>query len=392
VTRERERIVYLDNAATTPADPAAVEAMLPCFGAEWANPSSVHGAGVRARRLVERAREQVARAVAPNVPCRVVFTSGGTEANNLALLGLSGVRRGDTLVVSAVEHPSVREAARAAAARHGLELREAPVDAHGVLDLERFAALVGPGTALVALIHGQNETGVLQPVVEAARLLRERAPRAFLHVDAIQSFGKVPLAPLAGAADSVALSAHKVHGPKGIGALALFTRSSPQPQALGGGQEQGLRSGTENVPGIVGFGVAAERAAAGLEGAGAAMARMSDAIRAAFARVPDAAVLGADAPARLPSIVAAAVPGVRGEVLQHHLERLEPVGFTVGTGSACHAARAALSATYAALGLGEELARSVIRVSVAPRTAEEDVAAFCGALPGAVATLRELVR
>lgn len=381
--------LYLDHAATSPLDAAVLDAMLPYLGAEAGNPSSVHGPGVRARAGVERAREQLSGAVrgVAGRAARVTFTSGGTESNNLAVLGFVRARRTERVVTSAVEHPSVRKAAAAAAAEANVPHVEVPTDSRGVLDLDAFAEALTPRTTFVALIHGQNETGVLQPIAAAARVLRERSPRAHLHVDAVQSFGKVPLEDVVAVADSIAISAHKVHGPKGAGALVRFTERAPRPLLFGGGQEDGLRSGTENVAGIVGLAAAAGRAAEALPSTTRTLATLSDRVVRAFLSLDGVVVLGRDAE-RLPSIVAAAVAGVRGEVLQHHLEE---AGVVVGTGSACHARRSELSPTYASLGLDEPAARSVVRVSLSRHTTEEDVERFAEALPGAVRRLREHV-
>lgn len=379
--------VYLDHAATTPVDAAVLEAMLPYFSREFANPSSAHAAGLRARRAVETAREQIA-AAASVPPAEVVLTSGGSEASNLAICGLGRARKGDQVLASVVDHPASRRAAAALAELTGMPYREIPVDRSGRLDLGRLAELLTPKTALVALIHGQNETGVLQPIAAAAALLRERSPRAFLHVDAVQSFGKVDLAEVIACADSIALASHKIHGPKGVGALLLRTKTRPLPLIHGGGQEHDLRSGTENVPGIVGFGAAAARAAAALSESGPRIAAMRDAVEAAILACGGAHILGRESP-RLPTIAAAAIQGVKGEVLQHHLDQ---AGIAIGTGSACHAGKQEISPTFAAFGLDLEGARSVIRVSLSRATRPADVERFGAALAPAVARLRALAR
>lgn len=389
MTPETDRTLYFDHAATSPLDAAVLEEMLPYLRIETGNPSSVHGPGVRARAALERARERIRDAVT-GVSGRsgsVTFTSGGTEANNLAVLGFVRARRTDRVVTSAVEHPSVRKAATAAAAEAGIPHVEVETGPDGALDLERLAAALSPKTTFVALIHGQNETGVLQPISAAARVVRAAAPRAHLHVDAVQSFGKVRLDEVVAVADSIAVSAHKIHGPKGTGALIRFTRRAPVPLVFGGGQESDLRSGTEDVAGIVGFGAAAAHATEALVTATEHLAAISARVRSAFEALDGAALLGAGAP-RLPSIIAAAIAGVRGEVLQHHLEE---EGVVVGTGSACHARKSELSPTYAALGLTEADARSVIRVSLSRHTTAADVERFAELLPRAVRRVRELV-
>ena len=388
VTPDSENPVYLDHAATSPVWPEVLDAMLPYLRGEFANPSSVHAPGVRARRALDEARERVTAALgaapAADRPVEVTFTSGGTEANNLAVLGFVRARATDRVVTSAVEHPCVRLSAAAAAEERAVPHVEVPTDRDGVLDLDALAAALTEKTTFVALIHGQNETGVRQPIARAAAVVRRRAPRAHLHVDAVQSFTKVPLEEVVATADSVALSAHKIGGPKGVGALVRFTGRAPVPLVRGGGQEGDVRSGTENVAGIVGFGAACETARAHGR---ADLEERGGRVRAAFEALADATVLGADAP-RLPTIVAAAVGGVRGEVLQHHLEE---EGVIVGTGSACHARKSALSPTYAALGLSEAEARSVVRVSLSHATRDADLDRFESALPAAVTRVREFV-
>jgi len=388
VTSHPQNTVYLDHAATSPVAAEALEAMLPYLRGEFANPSSVHAPGVRARRAVDEARDRLREALStsptPARPVEVTFTSGGTEANNLAVFGFVRARATDRVVTTAVEHPCVRHSAAAVADERKIPHVEVPTDAHGVLELERLADALSEKTTFVALIHGQNETGVLQPIARAAALIRARAPRAHLHVDAVQSFTKVPLEEVTATADSVALSAHKIGGPKGAGALVRFTGRSPVPLMRGGGQECDVRSGTENVAGIVGFGKSAEAAR---RHDGASLDRLADRVRRVFEELGDAVVLGADAP-RLPSIVTATIGGVRGEVVQHHLEEF---GVVIGTGSACHANKSSLSPTYTSLGLSEAEARSVVRVSLSHATTDADIDRFAESLPLAVRRVRELV-
>ncbi|MBI4881588.1 MAG: cysteine desulfurase [Planctomycetes bacterium] len=385
--RSRAASVYLDHAASTPLDETVLEAMLPYLRAEHANPSALHAPGVSARRALEAARERVLGAVSGR-PGKLVFTSGGTEANNLAILGFGRARPGGRIVCSAVEHPSAARAAQAAAAESGIACARVQVDADGRFDLEHLAEQLSEKTSLVALIHGQNEIGVLEPIAEAAEIVRRLAPRAHLHVDAVQSFGKVRLDGVAAAADSLSLSAHKVHGPKGAGALVFFTGARPGPLLYGGGQEGGLRSGTENVAAIAGFGRAVELARASLAEQEPRLTGLCARLRGAFGALQGVLVLGGGAP-RLPTIVAAVIEGARGEILQHHLEAR---GFVIGTGSACHAASGAVSATFEAIGLSIEQARSVVRVSLARSTTESDVERFLEELPGAVLHVRELLR
>lgn len=378
---------YLDCAATAPVDEEILEKMLPYLRGVCGNPSALHGPGVRARAAIEEARERVARCFSPRVP-RVVFTSGGTEGNNLAIRGYAAMRRGGTLVTSAIEHASAARAIDAAAKECGKRVVRIPGSSDGTLDLGALADALDSDVSVVALVHTQNETGVVQPIAEAAALIRERSPNALLHVDAIQSFGRVPLDDLLPVADSVSLSGHKVHAPKGVGALLLFHNADPVPALAGGGQERGLRSGTENIAGIIAFSHAAERAVRTLSTHSDHCAELAARIRRTILAIKGAQILGAEAKRRSPAVTAAAFPGLRGEILQHELERQ---GVVVGTGSACHAAKGNIPAAFTSLGLDEDTARSVIRVSVTWMTKTDDVDRLAEALPRAVARLREMV-
>lgn len=381
-----DTLIYLDNAATTPMDPEVHKAMLPHLGPEFANPSSVHRPGVRIRQTLEMAREKVLAALGGG-DARLVFTSGGTEANNLAILGLTAARQGrGQILLSAVEHPSSHAPAVEAAARHNIPLQEIRVDRDGVIDLNHLSDLLSEETQLVGLIHGQNEIGVVQPVAEAAALVRERAPRALFHVDAVQSFGKIPMQGLISTVDSLSISGHKIHGPKGVGALLLKKNLRPRPVIHGGGQEGDIRSGTENVACIVGLGRAAELICEG--GAMESTSALHDRVVEGLETTPDCRILGKAAP-RLGTIVSAVIEGVRGEVLQHHLEEM---GVIIGTGSACHAKRNKISPTYAAVGLNQEESLSVIRISLSKMNTEEDIDTLLKALPQTIHRIREVVR
>jgi cysteine desulfurase len=341
--------IYLDNAATTPIDPEVRTAMLPCLEEHFGNPSSRHPPGIRAARALEEARVTIARALGAR-PEDVVFTSGGTEANNLAVLGLARARKrhGRHVLLGPTEHPSVREAAAILEAE-GFTVESLALDASGGLDLERSAGALRADTVLVALMLVNNELGTIYPVARVARLAQARAPSAWVHVDAIQALGKVPVSLAALGAASVAITAHKVHGPKGSGALVLAEGVRPQPLVVGGGQERGLRSGTENVAGIVGLAravaLAVDTQAEGARAMGRLRALLVDAIEhMSGARVLDPG--GRDAIS--PAIAAVLLPGPPAEVWMHHLEAR---GIYVSAGSACQAKKRAVPPALHALGL-----------------------------------------
>jgi len=317
------------------------------------NPSSVHGHGRRARRLIEAARGRLGERL-DVAPDRVVFTSGGTEANHLALLGLPGPR-----LVSAIEHPSILEAVPDAV--------RVPVQPDGRLDLAALAELLARlRPALVSLMLANNETGVIQPVAEAARLAH--AHGALLHCDAVQAFGKLPLAPTSLGADLVTLSAHKLGGPPGVGALVVREGLEPTPLQRGGGQEQRRRAGTENLPGIVGFAAALEPTTDW-----DAIRVLRDRLEAGARAIrPDAVVVGATAE-RLPNTTCLLIPGLAAET---QLMALDLAGVAVSSGAACSSGKVGPSHVLAAMGLPPEAARCAVRVSLGWSTTAADVDAF----------------
>jgi cysteine desulfurase len=344
--------LYLDANATEPLRPEARAAAIAAMDLPG-NPSSVHGAGRAARRVLERAREQVAARFGAS-PAEVVFTSGGTEANAIAVAALS---RGRRVLVGATEHPAILAAAPAASVL--------PVLADGTLDLAALAAALAEGPpALVCLMAANNETGVLHPVAEAAALCR--AHGAALHVDGVQAAGRVALS--VGEADSLAISGHKLGGPKGAGALLLRPGLDLPALIAGGGQERGRRGGTEALPAIAGLGAAAEAADP------AAATRLA-AIRDAIEAGADAVVAGRSAP-RLPNTTSLVLPGVAAET---QVIALDLAGVQVSAGSACSSGKVRASHVLAAMGLGEQ-AGCAIRVSLpwdaAPEAAERFLAAW----------------
>jgi len=365
LTRQR---VYLDWNATTPLRDEARAAMLAAMDAVG-NPSSVHAEGRQARRLIEDARAAVAAAVGAEAR-QVVFTSGGTEANVMALVP-EVARKGsppvERLIVLAVEHPSVMAAGRFPPdAVTALE-----VDRNGVADPARLQALLADRVpALVSVMAANNETGALQPVVELAQVVREAG--GILHVDAVQALGKIALDINVLQADLLSISAHKIGGPKGVGALVIGDNlTGPAPLLRGGGQELSRRAGTENVIGIAGFGAAAKAAMAGLPDM-TKIAELRGVLEAGLRQHNDVTVFAADAP-RLPNTVLFGAPGLRAEtaVIGFDLE-----GVSVSSGSACSSGKVQPSHVIEAMGFGPELTRSGIRVSLGWETTETDVERF----------------
>lgn len=381
------RRVYLDHSATTPVRPEAVAALERVLSVEFGNPSSPHAMGLEAERRVREAREALAAVLGVD-PDEILFTSGGTEANNLALRGAARAhtRHGRHLVTTAVEHSSVLETMRDLE-REGFALTVVPVDGHGRVRAEDVLSAVRDDTVLVSVMYVNNEVGAVQPVAEIGRELARRRGGGrvpLVHVDAVQALGKLPVEPRRLGADLLTVSGHKVHGPKGVGALYVRRGVALRPLLAGGDQQGGLRPGTENVPGIVAFGVAARLAARELEETRARLEglrrRLLEGLRGA---VPDARVNSPEDGA--PHILSVAIPGVRGETLVHALAER---GVMVSTGSACHSRRAVVSHVLQAMGLERRLAEGTIRVSMGRDTTAEDVDRFLDALREAVAELR----
>jgi len=372
----RPATVYLDHAATTPCRPEVVEAMRCVLLEDFANPSSRHGAGLAAERHLTAARRRIAQRVGVD-PGQVTFTSGGTEANGLALL--SSARRRH-LLVSAVEHPSVLETARLLA-QDGSEVERIPVTDAGRVDPDDVTALVRADTALVAVMHVNNETGIVQPVAEIVRAVRARAPRCRVLVDAVQSFTALPVEMAALGADLVSLSAHKIHGPKGVGCLITAPGLSLFHPWGGGDQETGRRPGTENLPGIVGFARALELSLED-DGHGPRLRGYCDRLVETVRRArPDAYPVG-DAAHRAAHILAVAVPGVATEVL---INLLEARGVCASSGSACHSRRTLRSHVMEAMGVPKT--HGVLRFSMSSVTTDAEIVRAVAALDAALKEL-----
>ncbi|MBF9197744.1 cysteine desulfurase family protein [Microvirga terrestris] len=375
---------YLDHNATSPLRPEVAEAVLRAFQLPG-NASSVHAEGRAARAEIERAREQVARLVGARAK-NVVFTSGGTEAANLVLtpgfrrLGKPGCTR---LLLGAAEHPCVLNGHRFSS--DAVEIL--PVDSNGILDLAWLEARLreaGDEHVLISVQLANNETGVLQPVAEAARLVHEHG--GLIHTDAVQAAGKIPVDMTELGIDVLTLSAHKIGGPKGIGAVVLASDQFEIAERLirGGGQEKGFRAGTENVAAIAGFGTAAEIASGALEREAERLRTLRDEAEALVRRIaPDAVVVGAQAE-RLPNTFAFAIPGLKAETA---LIAFDLAGVALSSGSACSSGKVKRSHVLDAMGVEPALSKGVLRVSLGWSTTKEDVIRFAEACERVVGTL-----
>lgn len=351
---------YFDWNATAPLRPEARAAMLAALDASG-NASSVHGEGRTARQRVEAARRRVAALVGGAKVNQVTFVSGATEANALALQ--PGIA--DRLFVSAVEHPSVLAGGRFA--QEQVEIL--PVDGNGIVDLDALAgALVMAERPLVSVMLANNETGVIQPIAEIGAIVH--AANGLLHVDAVQAAGRIPVDMCALGADLMSLSSHKIGGPQGAGALIVDSDQNLKPLIRGGGQERGLRAGTENVAAIAGFGAAAEAALAGLDAEAGRMAALRERLEGGLRAATPDAIIFAHGVGRLPNTTLVAVPGVKAETA---LIAFDLNGFALSSGAACSSGKVAASHVLAAMGVEPALARGAIRISLGPTTTETEV-------------------
>ena len=348
-------MVYADHNATTPLDERVLEAMLPWLRGHYGNPSSVHTPGREARAALDRAREQVAQLAGAH-PSQVVFTSGGTEANNSALKGVAHRLPKGRIAISAVEHASV-SAPAAALRRFGWQCDAIGVDERGICSVEALNQVFQDDTRLVSVMWANNETGAIQPVAALAKRCRELG--ILFHTDAVQAAGKLAVDFAASGAHLMSLSAHKLYGPKGIGALILDKALDMEPLLHGGGQEKGRRGGTENLPAIVGFGMAAELARVELDTRRRHLLDLRERLESRIARDLPQAVIFAEMAERLPNTVFLAVPGVEGQTL---IMALDQQGIAVSSGSACGSEHTEPSGVLKAMGVDNDLALGAIRI------------------------------
>jgi len=387
------RRVYLDHCATTPLDPSVLEAMLPFLTERFGNASSVHSFGQEARAAVDKARRQLAGLAGAN-PREIVFTSGGTEANNLAIRGTcrANQKYGRHLITSVIEHPSVRDVVDQLW-KDGWEVTRLPVYEDGLVRVEDVRAALRPDTILISVMLANNEIGTIQPVIEIGKLVRELRlgpdgrRHLWFHTDAVQNDGRLSTQVDTVGCDLLTLSGHKIHGPKGIGALYIRSRTVLEPQQIGGHQERNRRAGTESVANIVGFGKAADLIAVEMLNRKNHIRRLRDRFeKEVEARIEDI-VFNGDRDRRLPHISNISFRFVEGQSLLIHLDLQ---GVAVSTGSACSSGTLEPSPVIRALGRDEELARGAIRFSFGKDNTDEDVDYAVEVLAKAVESLRAL--
>ena len=373
--------IYFDHNATTPLDDHVLAAMLPYLREQYGNASSRHEFGTLARKAVNHARAQVAALVCVQ-PAQVIFTSGGTESNNAFIKGAAGMFKRGQIAVSAIEHPCVARPAQELA-RAGWKVRKLAAGSDGRIDLADVSQALEEPTCIVSVMLANNETGVVQDVAAVAE--KARAARAWMHTDAVQALGKIEVDFNALNVHAMTLSAHKLYGPKGAGALVLDKRIELKPLISGGGHEQGLRSGTENVPGIVGFGAACELARSRMRDLAPRLIAMRDRLERGLYGM-GAVIFGVRAP-RIPNTSYFAFAGIEGETLVIELDK---AGFAVASGAACSSTSTEPSATLLAMGVVPELARGAVRFSLGKDNRPEQVEDFLGTLEGVLGRLKRL--
>lgn len=357
---------YFDNSATTPVYPEVRDLMVKIMEEDYGNPSSLHMKGVTAARYIKDARESLAGEMKV-MPKEIVFTSGGTESNNMALIGgaLANRRAGNKIITTSVEHASVGSPMDFLAGM-GFDVVRIGVDSSGQIDMDQLMSEVDDDTIIVSVMYVNNEIGTVMPIADIARLIKEKNPNVLFHVDAIQAFGKYRIYPKRMGIDMMSISGHKFHGPKGVGALFIRDRVKVKPIIYGGGQQSGMRSGTENVPGIAGMALAAEITYNGLEEKMKHLRQLKEHLISELTQIDDVYSNSGDAP----HIASITFKGVRSEVMLHALEEREVY---VSSGSACSSNKQHASGTLKAIGLPQDKLESTLRFSFSPENTMEQV-------------------
>ena len=381
--------VYLDNSATTKCFEDVAKFMTNILCEDYGNPSSMHRKGFAAERYIKEAKDIFARILKVNAK-ELYFTSGGTEADYLALIGcaLANKRSGNHIITTKIEHPAVLEPL-AYLEKQGFEVTYLPVDANGVVRLEDLEQAMTSETILVSMMHTNNEIGALQPIVEAGKLIKKINPKCLFHVDAVQGFGKARIQPKRMLVDLLSVSSHKIHGPKGVGLLYVDEKVKILPIQFGGGQQKNIRSGTENVAGIAGMAMAADMLYKNLDEEVIQLYELKKYFIEGLSQIPDTQINGRTDEFSAPHIISFSVAGVRSEVLLHSLE---DKGIYVSAGSACASNHPQTSKTLMAIGLDKKLWDSTIRFSMSVFTTKEEIDYTLKALYDMIPMLRKYTR
>lgn len=371
---------YFDNSATTSCSEGVKELMVRALVEDYGNPSSLHRKGMEGENYIRDARDKICKTLKAK-DSELIFTSGGTESNNLAIIGaaMANKRSGNHLITTRIEHPAVLSPMKFLE-EQGFQVTYLDVDRDGIISLEELAAAVTENTILVSIMYVNNEIGAVEPIAEAAQIIKNKNPQALLHVDAIQAYGKYVVHPGKLGIDLMSVSGHKIHGPKGSGFLYVKEKTKLKPILFGGGQQKNMRSGTENVPGIAGLGQAAKEAYEDFAAKQAHLFQLKESFIEGLAGQSWAHVNG-NYQNSAPHIISLSVDGVRSEVLLHALEDRQ---IYVSAGSACASNKPAKSATLAAIGIGRDYLDSTVRISFCPQNTLEEVE-YC------LASLKELV-
>lgn len=361
---------YLDNSATTICGKAAADKMVELLTMDYGNPSSLHMKGVIAEKYMTEARKTIAKTLKAEEK-ELIFTSGGTESNNLAIIGsaIANKRTGMHVITTSIEHPSVTNPF-IWLSENGFEVTYLNVDRYGQMDLEELKNAIRPDTILVSIMHVNNEIGALQPIEAAGKIIKAANPKTLFHVDAIQSYGKMVVYPKKWNVDMLSVSGHKIHGPKGSGFLFVKDKTKIKPLIHGGGQQKGMRSGTENVPAIAGLGVAAGEMYRNLEANREHLFALRDYFIEETEKIDGVTVNGRKDHDSAPHIVSVSIEGVRAEVILH---TLEDRNIYVSAGSACSSNKPAVSSTLQSIGLKKELLDSTVRFSFSVHTTKEEL-------------------
>ena len=383
------REIYFDNAATTRVRPEVAELMMKVMTEDYGNPSARHVMGMKAENYIKTAREQIARTLRVD-PGEIYFTSGGTESNNLALIGtaLARSRRGKHIISTGIEHAAIYKPLDLLR-EQGFDITILPVDRQGHIDLSELSAAIRPDTILVSLMYVNNEIGSIEPIAEAGRIIKERNPECYFHTDTIQAYGKLRIRPKMEHIDMLSVSAHKIHGPKGTGFIYIDKHVRLHPLILGGGQERDMRSGTENVPGIAGMGLAAEMYYKEHEKIEAGMLSVRDRLIDRLSVMEGVKLNTEKGEGFAPHVVSASFAGVRAEVLLHALEQK---GIYVSSGSACSSNHPAISGTLRSIGVDQDLLDSTLRFSFGIYSTPEEADLCADALEELLPQLRRFVR
>ena len=381
--------VYFDNSATTRCYDSVKDIVVKAMTEDFGNPSAMHLKGVEAEKYIKSSAESLARLLKVQEK-EILFTSGGTESDNLALIGatFANKRSGNHIITTSVEHPAVSQPALFLQ-EQGFEVTYLPVDSRGVVKMDALKAVLREDTILVSVMYVNNEVGAVMPVEEIAALVHEKSPKALFHVDAIQAFGKYRIYPKKMGIDLLSVSGHKIHGPKGVGFLYINEKAKIHTQILGGGQQGGMRSGTDNVPGIAGLGAAAVEIYKNLEENVENMYRLKEHIAQGLEKIGDIRINGMDLREGAPQILSISVMGVRSEVLLHSLEER---GIYVSAGSACSSHKRKPSATLAAMGMSKDQIESTVRLSFCEENTIEEADYFLQVMGELVPMLRRYSR